>query len=325
MLVTFIRLNLDAALVSLKHNMKHTRHSCLVILGLFLSFQSFALTPIQVQVDQAVSHGQFQLGVGSHLKMQVPESGQVTEGIFLGRIVESTGTYGKFILLDLSNTRVYLADGQDVEMATSLSAQPLIHQYDQIGGTCTGYAMDHILQQLYWSGYQGNGSLRTTLSTEQGRTQLLVDTINEYYLALQHKYSVFGVMKKFGTRFGFKCEKKTFDEADSASDYLEGKMERGLPVMISFSTGVTMVNSSYEVVDYENPSPAKDMRLWVPRKIGERNGGGHTVVAAGMFEAKGRKKLLMMDSDWAEPRVWDIQSYLGERAAISEMEFITCE
>jgi len=304
--------------------MKHIRHQCLVVLGLFLTLQSFAAAPIEVQVDQAIPRGAFQLGIGSHLTMNVPGTGQ-TDGLYLGRMVEATGTYSKFLLLDLTQTRIYLADGNDVAIPTIASAQPIIHQYDQIGGTCTGYAMDHMFQQLYWSGYQGNGVLRQTLSTEQGRTQLLVDTINEYYLALQHKYSILGVMKKFATRFGMKCERKTFDDVDSASDYMEGKMDRGLPVMISFSTGVNMVTSSFEVVDYENPTPAKDMRLWIPRRIGERNGGGHTVVATAMFEAKGHKKLLMMDSDWAEPRVWDVQDYLGNRAAITEMEFISCE
>jgi hypothetical protein len=298
-------------------------------MGLLFSASSFARSPIQVQVDQAVPQGRFQLGVGSHLTINVPNSdgtaGKNVDGLFLGRIIEPAGTFSKYMLLDLEQTRVYLADRDDVAMGTDYTYQPILKQYDQIGGTCTGYAIDHILQQLYWSGFQGNGQLKDTLSSEKGRTQLLVDTINEYYLALQHKYSVLGVMKKFGERFGFKCEMKTFKDTGSAQIYLLSKMGGGLPVMISFSTGVNMVSSSYEITDYEDQSPMKDRRLWIPRKIGERNTGGHTVVAASMFESKGRQKLLMLDSDWAEPRIWDVDNYLGDKAAISEVEFISCQ
>ena len=68
-----------------------------------------------------------------------------------------------------------------------------------------------------------------------------------------------------------------------------------------------------------------DTRLWIPRKIGERNGGGHAIVAAAAFTSMGRRKVLVLDSNWSEPRVWDLDKYLGQKAAISEMVFHHCD
>jgi hypothetical protein len=67
-----------------------------------------------------------------------------------------------------------------------------------------------------------------------------------------------------------------------------------------------------------------DGRLWLPRKTGERNSGGHSVVAVAAFEALGKKRLLMLDSDWAEPRIWDLELALGGRTDIGAIEFHSC-
>jgi len=308
--------------------MKATSFLIIIILSFLFESPSFALPPIQVQVDQLVPRGSFQLGVGSHLTLNIPEAngdaGKNVDGLFLGRIIEPAGAFSSYLFLDLDQARVYIVNQNDVMIGAD-SYQPILKQYDQIGGTCTGYAMDHLLQQMYWSGFTGNGELKDTLGTEKGRTQLLVDTINEYYLMLQHHYSILGVMKKFGARFGFTCTMKTFNDVGAAETYLFSKMNRGLPMMISFNIGPSMVSSPYEIMDYEDQANLKDNRLWTPRKIGERNSGGHTVVAAAMFAERGRQKLLMLDSDWAEPRIWDVQSYLGDKTAINEMQFTSCE
>ena len=296
---------------------------CLFIFCISSTGVLAASGPIQIQVDQAIPHGRFQLGVGSHLSLQFPGAKHVTPGIFLGRLIEPGGVFSKYMILDEEKSKIELASKDNVQIA-NYTFQPILRQYDQVGGTCTGFAIDHLLQQLYWSGFPGNGLLRTTLSDEKGRTQLLVDAINQYYLVTQHRYSIAGIMKQYGVKFGLTCEKKMFTDAASASNYLIDRMGRGLPVLISYNIGTAMVDSPYEIEDYESPAPMKDKRLWIPRKIGDRNTGGHSVIAAAVFESNHRNKMLMLDSDWAEPRVWDMEEYLGNRTAISEIEFHTC-
>ena len=98
----------------------------------------------------------------------------------------------------------------------------------------------------------------------------------------------------------------------------------GKPLLIDFNIGPDMVSSTYEVKDYENPTSV-DPRLWVPRQIGQRNAGGHVIVAAGSFISKGKKKLLILDSDWAEPRVWDLERYVARKSAYKEIGVHSCQ
>jgi hypothetical protein len=92
---------------------------------------------------------------------------------------------------------------------------------------------------------------------------------------------------------------------------------------MEFWIGQKMLRSSYELMDFET-QVEKDTRLWIPRRIGVRNGGGHAIVAAAAFTSKGRKKVLVLDSNWTEPRVWDLETYLGPETKISEMIFHNC-
>lgn len=292
------------------------------LVGFLFTLQAFALSTIQVQVDQKVSHGNGSVGVGSRLTMKVGSS-KTVNGIFLGKIVEPSGQFSKYMLLDETNSKVFFANKSSVEIPSD-NYQPILKPYEQIGGTCTGYAIDHYLQQMIWSGFRDNGQLRTAMSSEKGRTQLLVDSINEYYLVLQHRYSLVGVMNKFGLRFGFKCKTKQFMDSESAILHVRQQLSTGLPMMISFNTGPNMVDAPVSIQDYETKGEL-DIRLWVPRKKGERASGGHSVVAASLFEFKGNPFLLMLDSDWSEPRIWDLKSYFTAKTAIEEVEFITCK
>lgn len=304
------------------------RPAFLVIFSLFLPLYSFAIEPIQVQIDQKVPQGKFSMGSGSPLTMKIPNSKRSTsktvDGIFLGRVIEPSGSFSQFMLLDQTNDKVYFASRENVQIPRS-DYQLFLKPYDQIGGTCTGYAIDHYFQQMYWAGFKGDGTLKTELSTEKGRTQLLVDSINEYYLVLKHHFSLVGVMNKLGSRFQFKCKMKKFEDANDAVSFLKASTNRGTPVMISFYIGPHMAIAPFELTTYEDEQHLFDNRLWLPRKKGERKSGGHSVVAASFFETKGRPMMLMLDSDWSEPRIWDVNQVFTEKTEMSEIEFITCQ
>ena len=85
-----------------------------------------------------------------------------------------------------------------------------------------------------------------------------------------------------------------------------------------------MAQSPFALKLYDQNSDL-DNRLWIPRKSGERNNGGHSIVAAGAFELNNRTYLVMIDSDWSEPRVWDMDSFLNDRTVLNEIDFISCQ
>ena len=291
-----------------------------LLLALF-SIHSWAIEPIQVQIDQKVPFRN-SVGVGSRLTLQ--SNSKISSGIFLGKLIDPKGTLNQFMILNESSARIDYVNRENLVMG-KYSFQPILKPYDQIGGTCTGYAINHYFQQMLWSGFEGNGNLRAQLSTEKGRTQLLVDAINEYYLVLQHRYSLVGVMNKIAANYGFRCKSKSFQDSFSAIQHLLNELSTGNPLILSFSIGPNMVNAPVQLFDYQNPGHELDHRLWVPRKIGERNAGGHSVVAASLFQYQGRPFLLMLDSDWSEPRIWDVSAYLTDKTALNEVEFITCQ
>ena len=295
----------------------------LILASLWMQASLALAAPIQVQVDQAIPHGFEKVGIGSMITLKIPGQTGAHAGLFLGKMMSPDGTLDQYMLADTDKKRVYLVRDQELEMPKT-SLQPILRQYDQVGGTCTGYALDHLMQEMNLNGFIGNGVLKTTLSTEKGRTQLLVDAVNQYYLVTQHKFSINGILAGYGKQFGFKCAKKVFSANDAAIQYVESAIKLG-PLLLSFNVGPNMVNSAFSIQDYESPSPLLDNRLWVPRKVGERASGGHSVIAVSEFEANGVKKLLMLDSDWSEPRIWDLNEYLGGKVAIAEMEFYNCQ
>ena len=280
--------------------------------------------PIQVQIDQAIPHESEKVGVGSIITLKIPGQTGSHAGVFLGKMQNPDGSSAQDMVLDTDQKRVYMADEKDITFSET-SLQPILRQYDQVGGTCTGYAIDHFLQEMIIAGADGNGTLKTALETEKGRTQLLVDTINQYYLVTQHRFSLNGILDMYGKQYGYHCEKKMFQDSTSAINYVEASLKTGLPVFVSFYIGPDMTNSPYSIKDYSNNTPLLDRRLWTPRKTGDRNSGGHSVVAIAAFEANQKRKLLMLDSDWSEPRIWDIDDYLGNTTAIAEMEFYNCK
>ncbi|HEX7673702.1 MAG TPA: hypothetical protein VF412_06000 [Bdellovibrio sp.] len=268
------------------------------------------------QVVQALPTGDFSVGIGSILKVDSKPQ------ILLGELVNHDGTWNSLMVLDPSSATVsYVQATQSPTPPQGL--QTVLKLYPQQGGTCTGYALDDYLLQLNLSGFTGSGDLAKDVSTEEGRTGLLADAINQYYLVLQHRFSILGIMNSYGKKYGFSCTKKTFDDLAKAQDYVKTAAQTGSPVLISFNVGMDMTNGPFKLQKSDSKD-AEDIRLWLPRRVGERNGGGHSVVAVGGFSVNQNDYLVMLDSDWDLPRVWDLHEALSDRTAIDEVEFYTC-
>lgn len=115
-------------------------------------------------------------------------------------------------------------------------------------------------------------------------------------------------------------------DQSSAAEFLKTSLQTGRPVLISFFIGQTISDGPFKLEKIDKTlNPEKDTHLWLPRKIGDRKGGGHSVVATGIFTFAGSDYVVMLDSDWTLPRVWDLSQALSDHTAYNEVEFFTCE
>jgi hypothetical protein len=300
----------------------------------FSASNSFALQSdedkISVIIDQAFARAGARVGVGSSLTLRLPGVRSAHSGVFLGQMIKVDGKFDQMVLLDSDQKRIFFADRDQIEINRN-SLQKVLRPYPQVDGTCTGYALHHLFAQIGTTSVAGNPQLAATFSTEFGRTQFLVRAINDYYLATQHRNSILGIMKGYGREFGLRCEKKIFQDSDSSIRYVNEKTAQGIPVLISFYTGPNMVNAPFSLQIFSgsgnrgSSQGLLDSRLWIPRQIGERQSGGHSVVAVASFEQNRHTAFLMLDSDWSEPRVWDASAYLGGKADLKNLEFYSCD
>lgn len=279
---------------------------------------------ISISVEKAKATASFDLAVGSEVTIESPIPEQAGPAIYMGKATMPNGTESFQMFLNKSQNKFLFFKPSDIDMG-SLKTQSILNPYEQAGGTCTGYAIFGFLAQTHMAGFKGSGVLAKKLSDEKGRTTLLVDNINEYYLTPQHRYSIQGILNKYGRDFGFSCKTYKYETYERLKSRIVGQLNSGMPVLVSFNIGPNMYPSPFEL-KLVNDSASIDQRLWLPRKEGERNSGGHTVVAAASFEYNQKSYLIMLDSDWTEPRVWDMEAFLNDpKTATNEIELTVCK
>jgi hypothetical protein len=290
---------------------------------LLLSFISLSALAqeVSVKIVTPVKTENASLGIGSRVELDFKTKNEQKPAIFLGRMVNQENKSIEFLFLDEKKTRISMIDPSNVEGFKKSSSQVIIQPIDQKGSTCAAYGMFHFWNQMKAVGYKGTEELSSTMESDRKRLQFIEEIIDLYYL--QNKLNITTLMKNFGKRFGFKCKNNPFTDPKAAAEFIFNKTGEGKPVLIDFNIGPDMVTSTYDLNDFETVS-GRDARLWVPRKVGQRNAGGHVIVAAASFVSKGKRKVLVLDSDWAEPRVWDLEKYLGKKAAVKEMGFHSC-
>jgi hypothetical protein len=289
---------------------------------LMIGFNSFAEV-VSFKISDKISFNENIVGIGSSVKMTATDKSLNGDFIFLGNGINPSGEETFRILLNKNSKSISLVNSDEFKRNNSL--QKILDLYEQKGGTCTGYAIFDYLQQIVLNNFVGNGELPKLISTEEGRSQLLADSINRYYLETQHRNSIKGIMNAYGKDFGFKCTNYQTNDISKAKTRLLSQLSLGNPVIISFNIGPQMVTAPFPIIKHGEKNGEVDNRLWIPRKIGERNSGGHSIVAAANFKFNGKDYLVMLDSDWTEPRVWDVDSYLANKTAIEEVEFISCK
>ena len=299
------------------------RFVSLISFFLFFSLNSYA-NFFSYSVVKSEQVGMFSMGIGSVLNLKTNDMKSSGPSIFLGSTIRPDRSASYLMFLNKASAKVYYIDATNFNVLNQ-SQQLILDPYPQAGGTCTGYAIDDFLQQTLFSGFKGNGALYNQLATEEGRSNLLVDSINQYYLTLSPRYSIKGIMNSFGKTFGFSCKSLNTDSFEKAKNIVLSQLKSGSPVIVSFSIGPNMGQAPFESMLLDQPNVDFDNRLWIPRKVGERNSGGHTIVAAGAFDFNNKTYLVMIDSDWSEPRIWDLESFLNNKTALAEVEFVFCK
>jgi len=298
----------------------------IVIFFSFLALNLLAETPQKwsVRVSKNQSNAAFAVGIGSEIILKAPGTQQESPGVLLGQLLNHDGSVHSLMVYESGRKTVEYIPSTDIEQIP-VGLQNVLKLYQQQGGTCTGYALDDFLLQTQMSGFVGTRKLRDQLTTEEGRTELLADAINQYYLVLQHQFSIDGILNQYGKTYGFSCAKNGFEDAASAHEFILNSLKTGFPVLLSFEVGTKMYNGPFELQQMVAQVPADDNRLWLPRQKGERDGGGHSVVATGSFNLEGKDYLVMLDSDWDLPRVWDLDQAIQDHSALRELEIYTCQ
>lgn len=296
------------------------------ILLLLVSFQAVAERNISTSITTGIETGIYPVGIGSHVNLKSEDQTINGPAIFIGSTVFPDGSNSYQMYLSEKSKKVFYISPDHFKRLNLSRQQKVLDSYEQAGGTCSAYAINNFLQQTNLTGFAGTGELEKVVKTEEGRTWLLADAINEYYLTLSHQYSLNGIMNKYGKRFGFKCKKLQTDSFEKASELLLSHVKIGSPVIVSFNIGPKMVTGPFALEVYDQKNVKLDERLWIPRRTGERNSGGHSITAVGSFESNNKTYLVMLDSDWSEPRIWDMDEFLNhKKTALDEIEFITCK
>lgn len=294
-----------------------------IVLFLFVFVPSAFAEQIKLKVISAVKDVHYDLGIGSKVELTFVEKNEKKEFLFMGRMKGHPEFDEEILFLDEKDTRILMIDATSMTSTfLNTKMQNVISPVDQTGDTCAAYALYHYWLQTDALGFKGNNTLGPVMRKEHSRMKFLEESITRYYLG--RSANLKPIMKTFGDRFGFKCKEKIFEESNKAVDYVYNQSLTGRPVLMEFYLGNDMETSSYELEDYET-NAEMDTRLWIPRKVGEKNGGGHAIVAAAAFTSQGRKMVLVLDSNWTEPRVWDLAKYFGGKTAISEMIFHSCD
>jgi hypothetical protein len=280
-------------------------------------------------VDPIEKNG-FKFGIGSRMNVIV-DGRKKGEGILLGRLVSSEFRTVAYLFQDGHDRKNYIIpvskcsltfDGRTVKNA---EIQSVAATMTQEGENCSELATVNYFAQLVQSGHRGNGTLRKELEHPEGWIKLL-QYAERYYTASRGAGNFKPILERLGEMYGYKCHSLEVVSAPYLEKTVASALSAGIPVLLEFYIGNEMVNSSRQWFDTSEMA-GEDVRFWAPRAVGQRNGGGHALVAVGTFiSGSNRENLLINDSDWrGRPVEWDYNTYFAKRISSSGMMAHYCE
>lgn len=289
----------------------------------FIFTSSIWASEVKLNIISSQKNGTNDIGIGSKIELQDLTLNQKISTLFLGLMSNHETLGDEILLLNEKNGEVLMLDAEAVKSnVTKKKMQTIISPFDQSGETCAAYALFHFWRQFSVNHPLTSSLLASMMNVESGRMKFLEESITSYYMGRVSYLKT--VMKKYALRFGLKCREFNFKEPKKAIDFIIAQNSNAQPVLIEFNLGPEMDEGQHVVVDYETNSES-DSRLWYPRKRGEKNAGGHAIVAVGSFQYEGNPKALILDSNWTEARVWDLNKYIDSKTAMDEISFHACD
>ncbi len=291
---------------------------------LFLNLHLVA-APIKLTLlKKAQSDNRFDLPIGSEVSLTFENKNAPLTGLFLGKMILNIDLQDEIIFLEEKTDKVLYINADQVEIPETLKLQTIVTPIDQATETCGAYALYNFWNQLRASNIKDAPLLSQSYATERARRMFLEENISNYYI--ENKINLIRIMKSYSKRFGFTCKKSGFKLSGNLNKYIIDQTNASRPVIVEFwlEDNADMYSSTFVHQDYESEE-IYDERLWLPARIDERRSeSGHMIVVAANFMYKNKRKLLILDSNWQQPRIWDADIALNNETAVADLVIHSC-
>lgn len=265
-----------------------------------------------IEASAVASYSGFGLTQGEPVKIQFGEDSNRASAVFLGRLIGLQDTSPDLLFYEQERKLIHIIPIQKLSIqrrsGESISAHdssPIVRSENQEGGTCAAYSIFNCLRQLHYTGRDGNGTIAKQIETESGRQHLLVRLINEIYLKDRFYEDV---LSEVGKQYGFKFREVLYRDSLDLKKKITKSLRSGSPVMLRFDTNFEMATTPFTVLNHADGVEA-ERKMWMPRTSRKKAKLGHMVFALGIVEVEGIKKILISDSNWKVPRLWDLSAF----------------
>jgi hypothetical protein len=268
---------------------------------------------LQVEIVSNVSK-KYALGQGA--KVILREQGRNTpfEAIFFGRSVRLNGTTHEYVFYEWKSGTIHLVEPQNVRV-TSLGEDgsgvaygkiaPIVRSRNQQGPTCAAYTLFNCFRQLNTGvRVRGNGVLAKTLEDEGSRQDFLASMIDKLYVSSQNGTTLDQTVRAQAERFGLLVQEV---KGAVLPETVIKNLENGWPVLLRFTCGTDMCQMPFTMIQHSSGEFFSN-RLWQPIAAGQKSNGGHAVLLSGIFEAGGKRSIIVSDPNFQAARFWPIEN-----------------
>jgi hypothetical protein len=287
-----------------------------------------AISPLyrfEVLAGQSGQHGlPTKIGTSVRFHSAYDRGGAGTSAYFLGRIVAPEGDDAGILVYEATRNLVHLVPMDQIEGTLSDGTVlrpeqllPVMRSRNQVEATCQPYAMNNCISQLarVRAGQPNLANAdqlawRRTLSTEVGRSELLVRALLQRF---DSKNTPLAQAVELAKPFGF----VVYDiPRNNLNDFKAKFLEQvgwNWPTVVSFDVAESMGTHEANIIAHGSTDTYL-RELWLPMRKGQTKADRHVVVALGTIPLpNGQTKILILDSNWRVPRLWDSSEldYLG--------------
>lgn len=293
-------------------------------LMLWVALVLLSFAPAWAQDDHCVTHhiitvlgeapaNDWKLDFGTKVHVQPKGQDSGFDATFAGRSYSTQNKESYHFFKHGSSDELYIAEQDPVRLKFS-NGDPLASFWVrsspqsacQIGNTCAAYATFNALRHVQYIGIRGNGLLSRKLDNPTEQDAFLASIITRLYGNNNKARTLDEAISTYAASYGFHV--LSFSPwTHPFKDTMLKHLKKGLPVIMRFDIATTQTPTPYRLLEL---SGAKDYaeRLWIPRRANDpkhSDGIGHAVLATGTFEHNGKQYIIVVDSNWSQPRLWD--------------------